>query len=347
MRLHAQDYPVRVDGVVFAFVDARTTIEARVPADPTARRTASVTMRDVSVRLPEQSGRTVQRLDQHPEVVYEDQPGFAPGTAAPTRAAAPAPPVGAEPPLHLEVDARQPFWVRRNDFSIQLDAALSVDRVRGATRIAGPIRVRRGVLELVGKSFDLSPGEVRFDGGLDPNPQIDLTAVHTLASRETVTVHIGGRLARPELSFSTTVPGVETEREILELLVRGRGGETGANARDQAVSMLSGLTAGLLSSLTRRELGAFLPVLAIDSTGTGGTRVRAGVQTDRLIPRFLRGVVQGAYVEGFVGTGGDDGAGGQASSGGFLVEFYLPRDLVGSGTFEEPDNWSVDLSWAP
>jgi hypothetical protein len=73
--------------------------------------------------------------------------------------------------------------------------------------------------------------------------------------------------------------------------------------RDQAVSALSGLIAGFISSITRRELGEYLPILGIESSAAGGTRIHAGLEADQIIPRGLRGVVQGAYVEGMLGTG--------------------------------------------
>ncbi len=56
-------------------------------------------------------------------------------------------------------------------------------------------------------------------------------------------------------------------------------------------------------------------------------------------------MVNGVYVEGFVGTEGEDG--GQSTTGGFLIELLFPRHLVGSGTYEEPNNWSLDLTWEP
>lgn len=348
-RVRAKEYPLRLDGVVYAIVDTEAAIDGRLGDD---HNTGRIKLTNLAVRLPEESGREVQHLEQHVDVVYEDQPGFAVRRElrGHRRQGEPAIVLPEEhsPTLDLTVDATRPFWVRRNDFSVQLTADLRIHRAHAITQISGPILVRRGFIQLLGKSFDFERGEIRFDGGSAVNPLVQLRAVHSLDSRDTVTVAIGGRLLRPDLTFSTSVAGVNSEREILELLVRGRGSASSATAQDQAVSALSALTAGLVSSLTRRELGSYLPILAIESSTGGGTRIHAGIEADRIIPHDLRGFVQGAYVEGSLGTGGtgDSGQGG-GSRGGFLIELYLPRDLVTAGKFAEPDNWSLDLNWEP
>ena len=61
--------------------------------------------------------------------------------------------------------------------------------------------------------------------------------------------------------------------------------------------MAIGIATGVLTVGARRELGEWVPVLAIER-GESETRLRAGVQADRFIPHFLRKVVVDAYVEG-------------------------------------------------
>ena len=84
-----------------------------------------------------------------------------------------------------------------------------------------------------------------------------------------------------------------------------------------------------------------------DLTQAGGeTRLRAGFAADELIPEGWEDVIQGAYVEGFVGAQSGEGAGTRAT-GGVLLELLFPRDLVGTATFQEGSQWSVDLQWEP
>ncbi len=357
LELYAHEMPARVDGVIFAFVNAQVDVEARLRDE----RAVDVRMREVAVRLPEESGRAVQRLNGHDDVIYEDDVRFslAPGTQLCDDGTAPPCPTPLEvaqtetdeeeeeeatPPLVVQITAR-PFWVRRDDFAIQLstDLRLVVDD-RGA-RLTGPVDVRRGFIVLLGKRFEMRRSEIRFSGAADTDPRLDIIAVHELRTGAPVTVHIGGFLSRPTLTFSS--PGAESERDVIALLVRGRAASqtSSGTARDQAASVLAGLMAGLLSSLTRREIGQYIPVFSIESDDSRSARIRAGFQADSLIPEFLEGVVNGVYVEGFVGTEGQDG--GQSTTGGFLIELLFPRHLVGSGTYEEPSNWSLDLTWEP
>ena len=123
-------------------------------------------------------------------------------------------------------------------------------------------------------------------------------------------------------------------------------------AKDQAVSVLGGMTAGFISSMTRRSTGAYIPRLSIESGAGGSTRVRAGINADSLIPDFLDDVVQSAYVEGFVGSSQQQtSAAGETTEtgaqGGFLIELYWPRSIVTTGMYEQPSNWAVDITWEP
>jgi hypothetical protein len=123
-------------------------------------------------------------------------------------------------------------------------------------------------------------------------------------------------------------------------------------ARDQAASVIGSMAAGFLSSMTRRAAGDFIPRLSIETASGGTTRIRAGLSADALIPDFLDGIVQSAYVEGFVGSSEQQtSASGETSEtgarGGFLIELYWPSSIVTTGSYEQPSNWAVDITWEP
>lgn len=346
VRARFDEMPFRVEGVVFAILDADARVQAQLSEEGNQ---VELSLREVDVKLPEDAGRVVQGLEQHDEVVFVDDVGF---DAAMTqvaeqeqeREATPREPV-AEVPTRVRVDST-PFWVRRDDFSIQLDAQMRV-AIDPHVRLMGRVQVRRGFIELLGKNFEFQRGEIRFTGGRDVDPVLDLQADHELKTGETVTVRITGNLSRPQLAFTTTVPGVQSEREVIQLLVSGRSSPAEVQtAQEQASSALAGLMAGFLSTLTRRELGAYVPVFRVEAEGTNTARVRAGFSADDIIPEFMRGVVVGAYVEGFVGTDQDDG-GAQRTTGGVLIELLHPRHIVTRSTWEEPNNWSLDFIWEP
>ena len=81
------------------------------------------------------------------------------------------------------------------------------------------------------------------------------------------------------------------------------------------------------------------------ATAGSGSRVRAGFELDSLIPGFLKRFIRGVYVEGIIA--GSDEQQQQDTSGGVLLELYLPHDLVTSGQYGPGETWSLDLGWEP
>ncbi|HJL38872.1 MAG TPA: translocation/assembly module TamB domain-containing protein, partial [Polyangiaceae bacterium LLY-WYZ-15_(1-7)] len=351
LQVDLDEYPLRLEGLVYARLDGRAALDADLDATP-AR--ADLRLEDLDVALPGSLPDQLMALEDHPRVLYEGEPGYAADSveaaleAARGAAAEPGDDTTPSPylPLVLELRSAEPFWVRRSDFAVQAELDLEARIEAGGVALVGPVDIRRGNVTLLGRGFDLEPGTLRFDGGRRVDPLVDVAAVHRLNGGDTVTIDIEGRALAPELSFRTSVPGVATDRGVLELLVRGRRGASEADAQSQALSFLTGLTGGLLTDLTQRRAGEYVPVLSIESQAGGETRLRAGFAADELIPEGWEDVIQGAYVEGFVGAQSGEGAGTRAT-GGVLLELLFPRDLVGTATFQEGSQWSVDLQWEP
>jgi translocation and assembly module TamB len=344
LRVRARDLPARVEGVIFAYVSADVRVEGDLAARD--RRVLDVSLEELAVRVPEESGRSVQSLERHPDVTYVDALSGGIGALAQVTTAEETIDTS-EPSVPIEVRVRStPFWVRRDDFAFQLDANVRSTTDAEGTRLEGPLTIRRGYIELLGKRFELQPGEIRFSGGSSVDPRLELTALHQLRTGEKVYVDIGGYLSAPTLAFRSPDVDAGDERAVIDLLVRGGAQrEAEVAARDQATSVLAGMLAGFLSSMTRRELGAFLPVFRIEAEDARSARVRAGFQADRLIPSWLEGVVRGIYVEGFLGA--EEQSGQARAAGGFLLELLFPYDLVGAGKWEQGNNWSLDISWEP
>ncbi|MEM1416947.1 MAG: translocation/assembly module TamB domain-containing protein, partial [Myxococcota bacterium] len=354
LTLEMRRFPVRDEGIPIAYVDATARLDAEVREGLAQAR---VRMRNAAVAVPPDEGRVALGLAGHPDVTYEDEPGFG---AAPFAAALPeleAPPDEREEEdddalphrLVLRFES-SPFFVRRDDFAIQLEPDVTVRADAERATVGGPVIVRRGYLELLGKRFELQRGEILFTGSAEIDPELDLTARHELGSDETVGVRITGTLVRPELAFTSSEEGL-TEQEILDRLVRGRqSGGADQTANDQARSVLAGLTAGFLSQIARRRFGSYVPVLAIESDGTNQAQVRAGFSLDRLIPRWLEPVLEGVYVEGVFGVEGegeDAEQTGASFSTSALIELLFPRRFVGTAVVDQQANWSIDVTWEP
>lgn len=340
LQVRTRSFPVRQAGVVVATITANANVRAVLGEERTE---AFIELDDVGVGLRDVTPPRLQSLDAHPEVVVVgarlpddeerlDDPGR---------------------PAILRVTSTRNFWVRRHDLAAQMEADLTV-HFEDEVRVTGQVRLYRGFFELAGRRFELREGELQFTGGEEIDPIVRLLAVNEFAPGETVTITITGRAQRPQLAFTGPRGEPLTAGEAVARLMGGRRGQPqGGGLETEAAAVLSSFTAGVLTTTLRRELGDLAPIIVIEpGTAPGATRLRAGIAADRIIPRALRGVVRGAYVEGFVSTPGAAGeASGAAHSpgnrGGFLIELLFPRDIVTTVQFAPPTNWSADFMWQP
>ena len=346
--LYADDLPIRSEGMPIGELTAQASIRADIQS---RKAEVWIRTRNMTIEVERKLRTNIQDLDPHPDVVLvrngepigreeDDQPEIVPMDVV------------------VHVDARDPFWVRRDDFAVRLLARLDVrTNGPGDVRVAGYVDFQRGWLELLGKRFELEEGRVDFIGGSELNPRIDLMMSHELDARpgEQVFVRVIGHLQQPELEFSSTIPGVSTPGEVLALLAgagSGAGGEgaSESTAARQATSFLAGVTAGVLTLTARRELGDVFPDISLEATDRGA-RLRAGFDAERLIPGFLEGIVKGAYIEGYVlaeSSGGAQQTSTQGQSvGGVAIELVFPHSIVGTAEVQPPESWSLDVMYEP
>jgi len=341
LSLTVSSFPIRREGMVLAFLSGAATIGGQIGEDETR---TTITTREFQVQLPEQTAASLQPLEPHPEVLVVGTERAVGGAAADAYR------------FVIDIDASEPFWVRRNDFAVEVSARISATYADPELRLDGWARIERGSYEIFGKTFNLTEGTITFDPATsDLDPSVYIVAVYNVqGTSDTVTVEVTGTLTDPHIEFSSTA--TSDQAEIIALLVSGsrrQGGTASQAVEEQTASFLAGLTAGILTLGLRQELGDVIPVLAIESQGLGGTRVRAGFSADELIPDFLRGIIVGAYVEGFVTAAAEDtnagggSAGGGGVGGGVSVEFTFPDDLLLRGTYVPVDNGSLDLVYEP
>lgn len=344
LTLDANDFPLRREGVSLATLNGQIDLTGDLGGDP--REIRIELGRQVSLALPDEFRYGVQSLAQHPLVIYEGQPGFDRTLSVAEalkqhRGRAVLEEEGG--PLIAHVSSSEPFWVRRADFAFQLSTDLEVHSEKDQLWLEGEVGLRRGFLSVLNKNFDLESGTIRFTGSTPIDPTVDLTANHRLRSGYVVTIDAEGRLSELDLTFSTDAPGANTNAEVIALLLGvSRHGPGDQRAASQTRSVLAGLTAGLVGSMARRELGQYAPIIAVESEGTADTtRVRAGVTVGDLIPKEWQEVLLGVYVEGML-AGSEEGP-----RGGFLLELLFPHHLSTTTTYEQPDNWSLDFLWRP
>jgi len=348
LNLNARNFPVRKSGVMMGRADAGVKVAAKIT--PT-KADVDVKLSDVAIQLTTSDMGSVQSLDPDPEVHFVDavllrdepEPVDDGGQTRTTSTA------------QINIETTAPLWIRRDDFAIQMSAKLKVLLGGQAPDMSGTIELHRGYLSLLGTSFDVKRGRVTLTGGERVDPQLEITAENTTPAGAKVQLEVTGFVGAPKLAFSINGQTVTAGEAMLAL--SGRGDPAGSkNMEDQVASAAIGMTTGLLSLGARREFGDWVPMLSFEQGDQ--TRVRVGFEADKLIPKFMRGFVRGAYVEGIVSSGSGNNSGGQyaasagaetntATGSGVLLELNLPKSLVWAGQYGPGAAWSVDLDWRP
>jgi autotransporter translocation and assembly factor TamB len=335
LSLVAKELPLRQQGRVAGTLDASLRVVAGLDAQ--AARVA-LQLNEASLWL--RGGELRQGIELAPHADIID-----PRVAHSASRTSPEPARAAELPLELSHEAHDSIWVRREDFAVKLSAQLTASRKQGELRIRGPVALRRGYLQLLGKVFELGDSSrIEFVGSSPPDPVLDIQAqARNRGESETVTVKISGRARAPVLEFMVDDRTVSAG-EAAEKLFAPRA--TNATAKSQVQSFVGGLSSGLLALSARSEFGEMMPILLVEpGSETTASRVRAGFELDSLVPRVLAGIIRGVYVEGIIASG--NGQQQQDTGGGVLLELYLPHDLVTSGQYGPGETWSLDLGWQP
>ena len=137
----------------------------------------------------------------------------------------------------------------------------------------GQIGLVRGRLDLLGKRFDLTEGQISIQGSLDPYMRL---VAETVNGDITSRIVIEGQVSSPEVRFESE-PELP-EDEVVAQLLFGRDMTTLSPFQlvqlASAVATLSGRGGGGVVSTLRSNVG--LDDLDISSTASGETQVRAG-----------------------------------------------------------------------
>jgi autotransporter translocation and assembly factor TamB len=145
----------------------------------------------------------------------------------------------------------------------------------GMVDLRGDITTVRGTYAFQGRRFDiLRDGTIRFQGGREINPILDLQAQRTISGVQ-ATVHVRGTMLRPELSFSSNPP--LDESDILSLIIFNvPTNELGEGQQTSLATRAEELAGGYLASGLSQSIGKALnldefEIQAAGDQGTGPT----------------------------------------------------------------------------
>jgi translocation and assembly module TamB len=225
----------------------------------------------------------------------------------------PAPPAAAEnqPPalpatLDVKIDMPGNIFVRGHGLESEWRGKLAITGTSAAPAISGSLEQINGTLDLLGKTFTITRGEIRFDGSAKLDPVLDIVA-EASTSDITAQVNISGVASAPKLTLSSTPP--VPQDEILARVLFNKGvGQMSVGEGLQlaaAAATLAGGGPGMLdklrgslgldyfrlgSSTTSPTTGTLNQRTAASSSGTGSTALSAGKY---IAPGVSVGVSQG------------------------------------------------------
>lgn len=186
----------------------------------------------------------------------------------------PEAPSGEEIDLDIAITGPQDIFVRGRGLDSEWMIDLKVSGTAADPRIVGVVEKRRGVLDLLGASFDLERGKVQFTGASGIDPRLDV-----LIQRENDGIRGGisvtGNVGAPEIAFVSR-PSLP-EEEVLPRILFGRSRQS--LSPSEALSLGVGVAqlldggGGALDS-ARSSVG--LDVLRLDTGDDGATSVTVG-----------------------------------------------------------------------
>ncbi len=206
---------------------------------------------------------------------------------------------------------------------------MKINGPANAPKVAGVLSPVRGRFFLMGKSFRLESGAIRFTGSDDIDPLLDLTAEYKAASL-TALVRVTGTASRPKISLTSRPPLPESEIASQVLFGTNSGNLTTAQSLQlaSAIATYSGTGGGIgILDATRRALGVDVINFAESEQNPDKTRVSVG--------KYIR---DGVYLE-------IEGGGEKDSQASTTIEVeILPNVRFEGGTTETGAN-KVGVKW--
>jgi translocation and assembly module TamB len=202
--------------------------------------------------------------------------------------AAPAAPVGLFK-LDLRVRAPNQLFVSGMGLESEWEADMHVGGTSAAPNITGQLHIVRGTFTFSGKKFDVTKGDVTFDGGAIVDPQIAISAT-TTTSDVTVTIDITGTGSKPQIAFTST-PALPQDEVLSRLLF---GSSVTNLSAIQAIQLASALNSLRGSGGGLNPLGKLRSVAGIDRLRILGADSATGQSTSLAAGKYI---TKNIYVE--------------------------------------------------
>ncbi len=233
--------------------------------------------------------------------------------------------------LAITIEADKTITVRGRGLESRWSADLAVRGTAGDPRIAGRAFLDRGELDFISRVFDLTQGEITFDGGRTIDPRLDIEAQQT-AGEITAIVIIRGPASKPDITLDS-IPSLPRDAVLSQVLFGKNVAELSTFEvvqLAQVVATLSGGGSGLdLMGRARDTLG--LDVLKVDVDPTASD------------PAQSVSVTAGKYVSEDVYVGVKQGT--QPGSSAVTLEVQVTDHLLLHTDVAQTAGSTVGLRW--
>ena len=217
-------------------------------------------------------------------------------------------------PGRLDVTVRIPnqFFVRGYGLDCEWGGILRIDSPLNQPAVGGRLKAVRGSLDILGKTFKLAEGEVRFDGGWPVSPLLNIDMEY-VASNLTANILVSGTASHPKLTL-TSQPAYAQDEIISQIMF---GQSSGSLSHVQAIQLassvatLTGFGGGGVMDIGRKVLG--VDVFRVNSDNDGD---QSDVSTTSL--------EVGTYVRDNIYVGMEQGVGKDAETGAVVQIELLP-----------------------
>lgn len=179
----------------------------------------------------------------------------------------------------LRIKIPRNTWIKNEDLYIEISGDVELIKNNEYFELFGTLDVVRGQYDILGKTFVIDDGTIRFQGGEKIAPEMDINATYTFRNTQRVeqelSVNIKGTASAPEVHFELDENAV-SEGDALSYIIFGKSmNELTIDEQDNATSAGGGTlaekaAASLLSSQIAGFLGDKLNVDYIEVKSDGG-----------------------------------------------------------------------------
>jgi autotransporter translocation and assembly factor TamB len=166
--------------------------------------------------------------------------------------------------MEVKINIRRNTWIRHEHAEVELDGGVDVKkRPGGPVVLIGEINTVRGWLDFQGKRFTLASGHIRFTGGSEIDPTLNIDAQYAV-SNYTIDLIVTGTASKPALKLQSQ-PQL-AQGDILSLILFGTTtSQLGQGQKTTLLQQAQSIATGAAGQAISQSLG--LESLGVNVSG--------------------------------------------------------------------------------